>query len=327
MNDKSPKVSVVTPVFNTEEYLAECIESVLAQTFSDFEYVIADNASTDKSREIAASYASHDQRIRLVSFEEHLSQIPNYNRALRQIDTATKYVKVIQADDFLYPECLKKMTAIAEGDDSIGFVSAYTLLQDNVFLDGLDYTESVLDGKEVCRRYLNDGKYLFGNPSTSLMRTSDVLSRDAFYSETSSFADADAAFRLLIANRFAHVHEVLTMVRVHENTVSSSREDMNLDALTRRVMLEKYGARVLNQDEMSRLRVRLTRRHYRVLGEGLLTFRGHSFWSFHREALDDAGVSIEPFRVLCGALVAVTRWFGNLEDISRRFYRWTVGRW
>ncbi len=61
-----PLVSVVTPFFNTAPYLAEYIESVLAQSYSQFEYILMDNCSTDGSSEIAATYASRDPRIRLI---------------------------------------------------------------------------------------------------------------------------------------------------------------------------------------------------------------------------------------------------------------------
>ena len=59
-------VSVVTPFYNTAAYLEECIESVLAQTYRDFEYLLVNNKSTDGSREIAARYAAKDPRLRLL---------------------------------------------------------------------------------------------------------------------------------------------------------------------------------------------------------------------------------------------------------------------
>ena len=72
-----PLVSVITPFYNTARYLAECIESVLDQTFRDFEYLLVDNASTDGSLEIAQEYANRDSRIRVVHFDELVPQIPN----------------------------------------------------------------------------------------------------------------------------------------------------------------------------------------------------------------------------------------------------------
>ena len=97
-------VSVVTPVFNTATYLPECIESVLGQTLPDFEYLLVDNQSTDESREIASKYAEADDRIRLIDNPAHVGQVENYNGALAQISPHTAWVKLIQADDALYPD-------------------------------------------------------------------------------------------------------------------------------------------------------------------------------------------------------------------------------
>src|ERR1700747_3594574 len=102
-----PLVSVVTPFFNTAPYLAECIESVLAQSFAQFEYILMDNCSTDGSSEIAASYASHDSRIRLIRCSQFLSQLANYNRALAAISDTSTYCKIVQADDYIFPDCLR----------------------------------------------------------------------------------------------------------------------------------------------------------------------------------------------------------------------------
>ena len=109
-----PLVSVVTPFFNTAPYLAECIESVLAQSYSQFEYILMDNCSTDGSSEIAATYASRDPRIRLIRCSQFLAQMPNYNRALAEISDASKYCKIVQADDWIFPECLELMVQAFE---------------------------------------------------------------------------------------------------------------------------------------------------------------------------------------------------------------------
>src|SRR5438045_9676799 len=106
-----PLVTVVTPVYNGAEYLQECIESVLAQTYTRWSYVIVDNASTDQTREIANAYAARDPRIRVLRNERFVRAIENYNIAFRQVAVDAAYCKVVAADDWLFPECLERMVA------------------------------------------------------------------------------------------------------------------------------------------------------------------------------------------------------------------------
>ena len=101
--DSQPLVSVVTPFYNTEGYLSECIESVLKQSYDNFEYILSNNCSTDRSSEIAEEYAKQDHRVRLISNGEFLDQVKNYNRALRYISPQSKYCKIVQADDWIIP--------------------------------------------------------------------------------------------------------------------------------------------------------------------------------------------------------------------------------
>src|SRR5436190_1534593 len=100
---QSKLVSVVTPVYNGARYLAECIESVLAQTYDELEYVICENHGTDETPAIVARYARADARIRVVSPERFLPQIANWNFAVRQISAASAYEKFVHADDTIAP--------------------------------------------------------------------------------------------------------------------------------------------------------------------------------------------------------------------------------
>src|SRR6185436_5071933 len=94
-----PLVSVVTPVYNTEKYLAECIESVLAQTYSHWEYIIVNNYSTDRTLEIAQSYADKDHRIRVQTNTQFVDIMTNHNIGVRLISPESKYCKLVCADD------------------------------------------------------------------------------------------------------------------------------------------------------------------------------------------------------------------------------------
>lgn len=312
-----PLVSVVTPFYNTADYLAECIEGVLSQTLPEFEYLLVDNASTDGSLEIARSYARKDSRVRVERFDDLIPQIPNYNRALRLADPSARYCKIAQADDILLPRCLEAMVAIAEEDEEIGLVGAYTILQNRVFLDGLDFYERIVDGNELCGRYLQDGPYVLGSPTSQLYRMEDVLARDTFFPEGSVIADADTAMSLVLGRKFGFVHQVLSFTRLRDESISSDRDDFNIDALTRRVLLEKYGRQALSDDAFRRWRGILARRHGRVLGERWLLRKRKGFWEFHRTALADAGLRLSRTRIAVGATVVLLRYLFNLESTLR----------
>src|SRR5260370_39049392 len=102
-----PLVTVLTPVFNGEMYLAQCIEAVLAQTYKHFEYVIVNNRSTDDSLSIALNFAQSDSRIRVLNNDAFLSQSANLNHALQFVSPASSYCKFAFADDLLLPRCLE----------------------------------------------------------------------------------------------------------------------------------------------------------------------------------------------------------------------------
>jgi glycosyltransferase involved in cell wall biosynthesis len=118
-------VSIVTPVYNGEKYLAECIESVLRQCYQSWDYKIVNNCSADNTLEVAERYARMDKRIRVHNNEEFLDIIGNANRAFRLISAGSKYCKNLSADDWLFPECLTRMVELAEANPSVGIVESY----------------------------------------------------------------------------------------------------------------------------------------------------------------------------------------------------------
>ncbi|MFA5190365.1 MAG: glycosyltransferase [Verrucomicrobiia bacterium] len=109
----SPLVSVLIPAFNAEAHLAEAIESVLAQRFADWELVIVDDASADRTREIAQSYVDGN-RIRYFRNERNLGKWPNHNHCAEL--ARGKHLKFLHADDLLYPHCLQTLFEHATSD-------------------------------------------------------------------------------------------------------------------------------------------------------------------------------------------------------------------
>src|SRR5262252_809994 len=145
MSTREPFVSVATPVYNCGPYIAECIESVLNQTYQKYEYLIVNNWGTDKTLEIAQIYAQKDRRIRVSDNTEFVGVIENHNNAFNQMSPDSKYCKVVSADDWLYPECLSKMVELAEAHPSVGIIGCYSMESKRVLFQGLEYSEQVVN--------------------------------------------------------------------------------------------------------------------------------------------------------------------------------------
>ncbi len=100
----SPVVSILTTCYNRAGYVGETIESVLAQSFGDFEYIIVDDGSTDCSFDVILDYAKRDSRIQAYQNESNLGDYPNRNKAASY--ARGTYLKYIDSDDHLYPHAL-----------------------------------------------------------------------------------------------------------------------------------------------------------------------------------------------------------------------------
>lgn len=222
-----PLVWVVTPVYNGERYLQECIESVLAQTYDRWEYVVLDNCSTDRTAEIVGEYAARDARIRLRQNTEFLPIIANWNAALRLIPSEAKYCKVLHADDTLLPECLERMTELAERRPSAAVVTSYALWGDEVRHQGVPYPVELVGGREICRSTLLGTCYVFGSPTSILLRAADVRAREEFYYEQNIHADTEVCFELLEDADLGFVHQVLTRTRIHPDAMTPLSEKIN----------------------------------------------------------------------------------------------------
>jgi len=279
-----PLVSVVTPFYNTSSYLAECIESVLRQSYSDFEYILVDNCSTDGSSEIAETYARRDQRIRLIRYTEFVSQLENYNRALIQISDASQFCKIVQADDFIFRDCLKLMVQTFERSTSIGLVCAYRLLGDTVDCSGYPYRTPILPGKEVGRWYLRTGKYIFGTQTTVMYRSSLVRHHNPFFDASLPFADLKKCMEILERWDFGFIYQVLSFSRPDDDsiaTATSARIKFQPFALDRYVIVQQYASVFLETTEAALVRKKAKQEYYRVLAKQALHLREGNFWRYH----------------------------------------------
>ena len=289
--ESHPFVSVVTPFYNTQEFLAECIESVLRQSYQNWEYILVDNFSTDGSGEIAAHYASRfPEKIRLIHTKSFLTQVQNYNFALSCISPNSKYCKMVQADDWLFPDCIRSMVEVAEAHPSVGIVAAYQFEGDEVLLNGLPYPSPEVSGRDACRLYFLSGKYLFGSPTSTLIRSEVIRSQHPFYEERHApFEDAHVCFDLLRNCNFGFVHQVLTYSRRDNDSILSRIRSLSSGfwLFSRFSIVVEHGRNYLSAEEYNRCFKQAEREYFVYLTKSACALHRPTpeFWEFHRRAL------------------------------------------
>jgi glycosyltransferase involved in cell wall biosynthesis len=293
-----PLVSVVTPFHNTAEYLAECIESVIHQSYQNWEYILLDNCSTDGSDQIARKYAASERRIRLMRNNTLLPQVQNYNAALSHISAQSSYCKMVQADDWIYPECLERMVKVAESDPSVGIVSSYALWGDRILGDGLPYTTTVVPGPEICRQQLLTSLFLFGSPTTLLYRSEIVRGTSPFFDPSTLHDDTDACYRILRTWKLGFAHQILSFSRVDKSSVMARARQFGAEPIDKLLQLSKFGPVYLESNELAACLETCKSDYYRFLARRFLSGSSIAFWRYHVSGLRSGGQRLEKVRLL-----------------------------
>jgi len=113
-SDPTPLVSICVPTYNGARFLSQCLDTALAQTWTDFELVIVDDRSSDGTLEIAAAYAARDSRVKLHQNDRNLGLAGNWNRCV--LLSQGQWIKFLFQDDLLEPTCLARMLAVRRPD-------------------------------------------------------------------------------------------------------------------------------------------------------------------------------------------------------------------
>ena len=301
---RNPLVTVVTPVYNGEAHLRECIESVLAQTYQNWEYIILNNASTDGTLDIAEEYRRQDSRIRVYSNETLLPIIANHNKAFGLMSGESRYCKVVSADDWLFPECLEKMVGLADENPSIGIVGSYQLSGgDGIWYvrnDGLPYSQTVVSGREICRAHMLGSLRVLGNPTSVMYRADLVRNADKFYPNPTAEADTSACLKHLRYADFGFVHQVLSHERIHKRRMTTVSLETNAYVSAAISDCQQYGGWYLTRQEREARINELVGRYYAYLSASVFKFKTKTFWDYHAGRLRDLGFPLDTGRLSVG---------------------------
>lgn len=306
MKNGGPLISILTPVYNGEPYLSECIESVFAQTYQNWEHIIINNCSTDGSLATAERYAKKDKRIRVYCNDVFVDAETNHNIAFRKISKESKYCKVVSADDKIYPDCIKKMVNLAEEKPTIGIVGSYQEKMNEIQWKGLPKNINILSGREACRLSFLNNIHVFGNPTSVLYRSDLLRKNDPFYPHTLPHADTSAFYKHLINCDFGFVHEVLSMERVHEQQLSSYFIDNSSGNISYIDDFLQYGTLYLTNKEFEQRKNELIEQYYRFLGGCILKLRDWGFWKYQSARFREIGFKIEYIKLIKAVIYEIT---------------------
>lgn len=216
MGYQSPRVSIGLPLFNGQNYLATALDSLLAQTYQDFELIISDNGSTDKSKEICETYAEQDPRIRYYRSQENRGATWNYNYVFQLAQG--EYFKWAAHDDLCAPEYLARCVEVLDRQPEVVLCFPKTVIIDEDGYPVEEYPNRLNLRSPQPHRRLQ--AFLRGpglcNPVFGLMRIKAL----ATTSLIESYVDSDRILlaQLALRGQFYEVPEPLFFRRLHPQT-------------------------------------------------------------------------------------------------------------
>ncbi|MGD1805512.1 glycosyltransferase family 2 protein [Dapis sp. BLCC M126] len=225
--DNFPKVTVCLPTYNSGEFLTQAIDSILEQTFTDFELIISDDCSTDNTPEVIRSYLEKDSRIKYLNNSKNLGLFPNWNRCLKS--ASGEYITVFAQDDVMLPKNLEQKVKILDKYQNVGLVTSSIMVVDgeNNYLnwDWANYGDDrLVNGEEWVRKNLGEA-----NPICCpfvLMRRKVLEKVGGKFNDNYAFAaDLELWLRIALFADLYFVKEILGYYRWHEGNKTHSFDD------------------------------------------------------------------------------------------------------
>jgi glycosyltransferase involved in cell wall biosynthesis len=292
-----PKVSICIPTYNTAKYLPFAINSVLEQSFTDFELVICDDGSTDNTPEICKSYT--DLRMRYIRLPGKSGQAGNFNRCLKE--ARGEFVTILHADDYFLPGFLEDRVRRLSGNAELGFIFGAVQVVDR---EGAEIS--------ISSRWTEDHSFMRGellepllqgcilSPPSLMLRRTAAEKAGPFRTDLTWGHDWEWALRL--AEQFAnyYVSTPLSAYRVHDESGTAEQLNAAKNGSQERRILQQTIARLTASDKrMAKLKwpafKALSRRHMyfaeQALLEGRRNVSRNNLWY---AALADASMLARP---------------------------------
>lgn len=256
MDSNMPKISVIMSVYNAEKYLRDGIESILNQTFADFELIIIDDVSIDNSNKIIDEYSKKDRRIVWLRNEKYLGIPETRTKVIKY--AKGKYIAIADADDISISTRFEKQYSYLEKHQDCGVVGSFIQLFDSD-------TENIIGIRKYYEDDQNLRKRLFlyspiAQPACMIRK--EVFDIVGYYDPKYLLAeDLDLWFRIGTAYKFANIQEVLLRYRVHKNSTTISKTKQ-MEAMTleiRKKYSHGYGYSMTLFDRIYDMGIRITK--------------------------------------------------------------------
>jgi glycosyltransferase involved in cell wall biosynthesis len=219
----SPKVTVAIPLYNQEKFIKQTIQSILDQSYQDFEIQVYDDLSSDKSRDLVREF--HDSRISLVESTERLGPEKNWNRCLSQIHG--EFFVLLPGDDFLEKDYLQKMLRVFEKDieQKIALVGCSRKIVNSegkvLSTRGFRGAEGIHGQAEILKKTFLYGTNIIGEPGSGMVRSKFARQVGTYRARPGYMIDLDFWVRVLNYGKYYYLDEPLVSFRISDNSWSS----------------------------------------------------------------------------------------------------------
>jgi len=268
-------VTVLMAVFNGIPFLGVAIDSILAQTYRDFRFLIVDDCSTDNTREIIRSY--NDDRIDLVCLEKNIGQTASLNVGLQK--AATTWIARMDADDFSAPTRLEEQMERLESEPSLSCLGTFVWTFSDTPEQAVSEITPPLAHDDIKRFLLHDSPMIHGSIVMNRQAVLDVGSYNDSYQIS---ADMDLYDRLLVDHRAANLPSKLLGIRRHAGQISRGPValDENINIARTRLASTGYSAQELTVVRGALARCQIARGFHRASRLNLAGFTGDSLRAF-----------------------------------------------
>lgn len=277
------QISVVTSVYNCEEYIGETIQSVIDQTFTDWEFIIINDCSKDKSADIIRSF--HDDRIRFVDNKVNRGQCANLNWGISQ--ARGKYIARLDHDDICYPERFQKQFDYMENHPDVVLCGSWLdFWQDGQIIE--KECPKIVGSKELMFS-LGFANYCLAH-SSFMIKKSALIDNNVWYGQWQYAEDYDLLLKMLKVGKIDYIHEQLITYRIfpEQFTQTCSGELIQNEEDELRTVyfnsLNLGGKEILQKAALRGMR---TMKEYKQFNSAIIQYAGYCGLHCSRQELAD----------------------------------------